>query len=141
MMDARNSVRAKRSVRARAKRIDRPSSTAPSAAAVITVVGVVFSITILALQLASTQFGPRMLRNFIRDIGTQVTLGTFVATFGTTVGNFHWQEWGIDGGTADGTAVTSEGNTTPGLVNHKIADLGTKTSAASWVFTVTITLS
>ena len=51
------------------------------AAAVITVVGVVFSITILALQLASTQFGPRMLRNFIRDFGTQLTLGTFVATF------------------------------------------------------------
>jgi uncharacterized membrane protein len=51
------------------------------AAAVITVVGVVFSITILALQLASTQFGPRMLRNFIRDVGTQLTLGTFVATF------------------------------------------------------------
>jgi uncharacterized membrane protein len=51
------------------------------AAAVITVVGVVFSITILALQLASTQFGPRMLRNFIRDRGTQVTLGIFVATF------------------------------------------------------------
>jgi uncharacterized membrane protein len=51
------------------------------AAAVITVVGVVFSITILALQLASTQFGPRMLRNFIRDFGTQLTLGTFVGTF------------------------------------------------------------
>jgi uncharacterized membrane protein len=51
------------------------------AAAVITVVGVVFSIVIVALTLTSTQFGPRMLRNFIRDRGTQVTLGTFVATF------------------------------------------------------------
>jgi uncharacterized membrane protein len=51
------------------------------AAAVITVVGVVFSIVIVALTLASTQFGPRMLRNFIRDRGTQLTLGTFVATF------------------------------------------------------------
>ena len=51
------------------------------AAAVITVVGVVFSITIVALTLASTQFGPRMLRNFIRDRGTQITLGMFVATF------------------------------------------------------------
>ena len=40
-----------------------------------------FSITIVALTLASTQFGPRMLRNFVRDRGTQVTLGTFVATF------------------------------------------------------------
>jgi len=51
------------------------------AAAVITVVGVVFSITILALTLASQQFGPRMLRNFTRDTGTQLTLGSFVATF------------------------------------------------------------
>ncbi|MFZ0046176.1 MAG: DUF2254 domain-containing protein [Streptosporangiaceae bacterium] len=51
------------------------------AAAIITVVGVVFSIVIVALTLTSTQFGPRMLRNFIRDRVTQVTLGTFVATF------------------------------------------------------------
>jgi uncharacterized membrane protein len=35
----------------------------------------------VTLTLASTQFGPRMLRNFIRDRGTQYTLGTFVATF------------------------------------------------------------
>ena len=51
------------------------------AAAVITVVGVVFSIILVTLTLASTQFGPRMLRNFIRDRSTQLTLGTFVATF------------------------------------------------------------
>jgi len=51
------------------------------AAAVITVVGLVFSIVIVALTLASTQFGPRMLRNFIADRGTQFTLGIFVATF------------------------------------------------------------
>ena len=51
------------------------------AAGVITVAGVVFSVTIVVLTLASQQFGPRMLRNFIRDLGTQVSLGTFVATF------------------------------------------------------------
>jgi len=51
------------------------------AAAVITVIGVVFSITILALTLASQQFGPRMMRNFVRDVGNQVTLGVFVGTF------------------------------------------------------------
>ena len=51
------------------------------AAAVITVVGVVFSITILALTLASQQFGPRMMRNFVRDRGNQLTLGVWVATF------------------------------------------------------------
>ncbi len=51
------------------------------AAGVITVLGVVFSVTIVALTLASQQFGPRMLRNFIRDLGTQLTLASFVATF------------------------------------------------------------
>jgi uncharacterized membrane protein len=51
------------------------------AAALITVIGVVFSIMMVTLTLASTQFGPRMLRTFIRDRGTQLTLGTFVATF------------------------------------------------------------
>src|ERR1700735_1949841 len=51
------------------------------AAAIITVVGVVFSIILVALTRTSTPFGPRSLRNFLRDRGTQVTLGTFVATF------------------------------------------------------------
>jgi uncharacterized membrane protein len=51
------------------------------AAAIITVVGLVFSITIVALTLASTQFGPRILRNFVRDRRTQLTLGAFVASF------------------------------------------------------------
>src|SRR6201981_3267265 len=50
------------------------------AAAILTVLGVSFSIILLTLTLASTQFGPRMLRNFIRDRATQFTLGTFVAT-------------------------------------------------------------
>ncbi|MDQ3169892.1 MAG: DUF2254 domain-containing protein, partial [Acidobacteriota bacterium] len=51
------------------------------AASMITVAGVTFSITIVALALASQQFGPRLLRNFLRDRGNQVVLGTFVSTF------------------------------------------------------------
>jgi uncharacterized membrane protein len=51
------------------------------AGSMITVAGVVFSITIVAFQLASSQFGPRLLRNFMRDTGNQVVLGTFIATF------------------------------------------------------------
>ncbi len=51
------------------------------AGSMITVTGVVFSITIVALTLASSQFGPRLLRNFLRDRGNQLVLGTFVATF------------------------------------------------------------
>ena len=51
------------------------------AASMITVAGVAFSITIVALTLASQQFGPRLLRNFMRDRGNQVVLGAFIATF------------------------------------------------------------
>jgi uncharacterized membrane protein len=51
------------------------------AASMITVAGVTFSITIVALALASQQFGPGLLRNFLRDLGNQITLGTFVSTF------------------------------------------------------------
>lgn len=47
----------------------------------ITVTGVVFSITIVALQLASTQFTPRILRNFTADRANQLVLGIFIATF------------------------------------------------------------
>ncbi len=51
------------------------------ASSTITVAGVVFSITIVSLTLASSQFGPRLLRNFMSDRGTQLVLGVFVATF------------------------------------------------------------
>lgn len=51
------------------------------AGSMITVAGVTFSITIVALSQASSQFGPRLLRNFMRDTGNQIVLGTFIATF------------------------------------------------------------
>ncbi|MBW3613215.1 MAG: DUF2254 domain-containing protein [Chloroflexi bacterium] len=55
------------------------------AGSIITVAGVVFSITIVALQLASTQFSPRVLRTFLRDRSTQVVLGSFMGTFTYTL--------------------------------------------------------
>jgi uncharacterized membrane protein len=51
------------------------------AGSMVTVAGVVFSVTVVALSLASNQFGPRLLRNFMRDRGNQLVLGTFIATF------------------------------------------------------------
>jgi uncharacterized membrane protein len=51
------------------------------AGSMITIAGVVFSMTLVALSLASSQFGPLLLRGFMRDTTTQVVLGTFVATF------------------------------------------------------------
>ena len=51
------------------------------AASMITVAGLGFSITIVALVLASTQFGPRLLTLFMRDRTSQLTLGMFAGTF------------------------------------------------------------
>ncbi len=51
------------------------------AGAMITVAGVVFSITIVALALASNQYTSRVLRNFMRDPITQIVLGVFVAIY------------------------------------------------------------
>lgn len=47
----------------------------------ITVAGVVFSITIVALSLASSQYTSRVLRNFMRDRINQTVLGVFVGIF------------------------------------------------------------
>jgi len=47
----------------------------------ITVTGVVFSVTLVALTNASSQFGSRILRTFARDTGNKVVLGAFVGTF------------------------------------------------------------
>lgn len=51
------------------------------AASTITLTGVIFSITIVSLTLASSQFGHRLLRNFMRDAGNQVVLGLLIGTF------------------------------------------------------------
>jgi uncharacterized membrane protein len=51
------------------------------ASSMASVAATAFSITIVALQLASANFGPRLLRNFMRDIGNQIVLGTFIGTF------------------------------------------------------------
>lgn len=51
------------------------------AGAMISIAGLTFSITIATLALASSQLGPRLLDNFMRDRGNQVALGTFVSIF------------------------------------------------------------
>jgi len=47
----------------------------------VTVVALVLGLTVVALQLSSTQFSPRLLHNFLRDRPNQVVLSVFVATF------------------------------------------------------------
>lgn len=51
------------------------------ASSMITVAGVAFSITIVALALASSQYTSRILRNFMRDRVNQMVLGTFLGIF------------------------------------------------------------
>ncbi len=47
----------------------------------ITVTSLTFSLTVVTLQLASSQFSPRLLRTFTQDLFVQVTLAVFLATF------------------------------------------------------------
>lgn len=54
----------------------------------------------------------------------------YKSTFGTSDANFAWQEWGLFNGSSAGR-----------MLNRKVSSLGTKTSAASWAFTITLSLS
>ncbi len=52
------------------------------------------------------------------------------STFATSDANYAWNEWGIFNGSSGGR-----------MLNRKVQSLGTKTSAASWQLTVTLTLA
>ncbi len=54
---------------------------------------------------------------------------TFRSLFATGDANFAWQEWGVFNASSGGT-----------MLNRKVESLGTKTSAQSWQFTVTLTV-
>ena len=54
---------------------------------------------------------------------------TFRSIFGTSEANFTWNEWGVFNAASGGT-----------MLNRVVASLGTKTSAQSWQFTVTVTV-
>lgn len=51
------------------------------ASSLISITALVFSITILVLQLASAQFSPRVLQTFLQDRMTQFSMGMFVGSF------------------------------------------------------------
>ncbi|MEP7380657.1 MAG: DUF2254 domain-containing protein [Gemmatimonadota bacterium] len=57
------------------------SILAAVASGMITVAGLTFSLTLLAVTQASSQFTPRILRNFLGDRANQLMLGTFVGVF------------------------------------------------------------
>jgi uncharacterized membrane protein len=55
----------------------------------ITVTSLVFALTVVSLQIAGTQFSPRLLRSFLRDRGTQMVLSTFVGTVSYSLAGLH----------------------------------------------------
>ena len=70
------------------------------AGSMITVAGVTFSMTMVAVSTASAQYGPRLIGNFMRDRANQFTLGTFTATFTYCLLILRTTRTG-DGGTGD----------------------------------------
>jgi uncharacterized membrane protein len=69
-------------------------------------IGVVFSISVVAVYLASTQFSPRVLRQFTRDWVNQLSLGVFSATFTYAVVLLASVEVGVDDGVEVRYSVT-----------------------------------
>jgi hypothetical protein len=61
---------------------------------------------------------------------TSTNVVTFRSTFATTDANWAWQEWGVFNASSAGT-----------MLNRKVESLGTKTSAQTWQFTVTLTFT
>lgn len=55
-------------------------------ATMVTVIALLLGLAVVALQLSSTQFSPRLLRNFLRDRPNQIALSMFVGTFAYSAG-------------------------------------------------------
>src|SRR5919206_550657 len=66
------------------------------AATMVTVIALLLGLAVVALQLSSTQFSPRLLRNFLRDRPNQVVLSVFVATFAYSTAGLYTV--GVSGG-------------------------------------------
>ena len=71
------------------------------AGTMVTVIALLLGLAVVALQLSSTQFSPRLLRNFLRDRPNQVVLSVFVATFAYSAAGLYTV--GISGGNRTAT--------------------------------------
>ena len=75
------------------------------AVAMLSFLGVVFTITLVAMQLASQQYSPRLLRTYVRSTTTKVALGTFIAAFVYPLLSFSYVH--RSGGVSAGTPTVS----------------------------------
>ncbi len=72
-----------------------------TAGTMVTVIALLLGLTVVALQLSSAQFSPRLLRNFLRDRPNQVVLSAFVATFAYIAAGLYTV--GVSGGSRTAT--------------------------------------
>jgi len=66
------------------------------AGTMVTVIALLLGLAVVALQLSSTQYSPRLLRNFLRDRPNQIVLSVFVATFAYSAAGLYTV--GVSGG-------------------------------------------
>lgn len=81
------------------------------ASSLITVTALTFSLTVVTLQLASSQFSPRLLRTFSRDLFVQTTLALLLGTFAYSLAVLR----SVRSGSGD-TAAADPAVSTPGFV-------------------------
>lgn len=95
-----------------------------------TYIGVGDSTTAFSAAQTDLQAASNKLRKAMDATYPQVAANvvTYRSTFATSDANFAWQEWGVFNASSGGT-----------MLNRKVESLGTKTSAQTWVFTVTLT--
>jgi hypothetical protein len=88
------------------------------------------------LQAAANKTRVAMDATYPQHTDTTGTVGSksivFRATFGTSEANWAWQEWGLFNSASAGIGR---------MLNRKVESLGTKTSAATWVITITLSLA
>jgi hypothetical protein len=93
------------------------------------------------LQAATNRVRKAMDATYPLHTDTTGTAGSksaaFRSTYATGDANFVWNEWGIFNGAGTGGPPTTGGR----MLNRKVEALGTKTSAATWVLTITLSLA
>ena len=94
----------------------------------VTVIALLLGLAVVALQLSSTQFSPRLLRNFLRDRPNQVVLSAFVATFAYSAAGLY-------------TVGVSGGNRTAAFPGSRSAARWCSCSSASACWCSSLTIS
>lgn len=89
-----------------------------------------FAVTQTDLQAATNKLRKAMDATYPTSPPSPSNRITARATFATTDANFAWQEWALFNASSAGT-----------MLSRAVQSLGTKTSAASWQFTVTLDIT